>query len=84
MATQVYMSTNYGGTTINDRRWRPVDQAAVIPTAEFAATQDLRTLDTYLATANATYWTTKRLNEENWWDKLFWLRSQVAVGAVPQ
>ena len=83
MAPQVTMSTNYGGTTINDRRWLPVDQAAPISAATFAATQDIRTLDAYLAAANAAYWTSKRLEQESWWDKLFWVRSQAAVAAVP-
>ena len=73
---QIYMSTNYGGTTVTDRRFRPVDIAGPPSVANFAATRDMTTMDPALVAANGAYWTTKRLNEESWWDKLFWLRSQ--------
>lgn len=77
----ITMTTNYGGVTVTDRRWTPADVANPVAAADFAATQDIRTLDPVLATANATYWTSARLRQESVWDKLFWLRSQVANNA---
>jgi prephenate dehydratase len=77
------MVPGYGmGATVTDRRWTPTDVASPATAAEFAATQDIRTLDAALATMNAAYWTTLRLNQENIWDKLFWLRQQPVV--LPQ
>ena len=78
----INMTTRFGGVTVTDRRWLPTDTAAAVSAAEFAATQDIRTMDAALAAANAAYWTATRLNQESWWDKLFWLRQQPVV--LPQ
>lgn len=76
------MCDGYGqGMTVTDRRWTPLDVAAPATTAEFAATQDIRTLDTWLVANNAAYWTATRLASESIWDKLFFLRSSVANNA---
>lgn len=77
----ITMHTNYGGTTVTDRRFTPTDVANPVTAAEFAATQDLRTLDAWLAANNAAYWTATRLAQESWWDKMFFLRSSVANNA---
>lgn len=65
---------------ITDRRWTPADVANPIATVDFAASQDLKTLDARLTTVNAGYWTALRLNQESLYDKLFWLRSQTPAG----
>jgi len=65
---------------VTDRRWTPTDVNDVVTPAEFAATQDLRTLDAWLAAANAAYWTETRLNQESINDKIFWLRCQTPAG----
>jgi hypothetical protein len=62
---------------VTDRRWTPTDVADVVTPAEFAASQDIRTIDAYLAATNAAYWTATRLNQESLNDKIFWLRNQV-------
>lgn len=75
------LGSAYGnGITVTDRRFTPTDVVNVISTADFAASQDIRTLDAALTTANAGYWTTARKNQESLWDKLFWLRSQTPAG----
>lgn len=74
------MCSGYGqGMTVTDRRWTPADVADQITSAEFVATQDIRTIDTWLAAQNAAYWTQTRLNQESTWDKLFYLRSQASA-----
>jgi hypothetical protein len=74
------MTNGYGsGMTVTDKRWTPTDVASPATSAEFVATQDLRTLDLWLNTQNAAYWTQTRLNQESMWDKLFYLRSQVGA-----
>ena len=81
--TNITMVPGFGmGATVTDRRWAPIDTASPVTVAEFAATQDIRVMDAALAAANATYWTTTRLNQESIWDKLFWLRQQPVV--LPQ
>lgn len=75
------MGAAYGQDHIvTDRRWTPTDVTDPVTTAEFAATQNIRTLDAYLAAANGTYWTTTRLNQECTNDKIFWLRCQTPAG----
>lgn len=75
------MSSGYGnGAVVTDRRFTPTDVVNHISTADFAASQDIRTLDAALVAANAGYWTTLRLNQESKYDKLFWLRSQTPAG----
>lgn len=61
---------------IIDRRWTPTDVSNTISPTIFAASQDLRTLDTWLVAQNAGYWTATRLLQESFWDKTFWLRNQ--------
>jgi hypothetical protein len=74
------MVTGYGmGAVVTDRRWTPTDVTNPVTSAEFVATQDLRTLDLWLNTQNAAYWTQTRLNQESFWDKLFYLRSQASA-----
>lgn len=76
----ITMTPGFGmGATVTDRRWTPTDTAAPVTAAEFAATQDIRTLDAALAAANATYWTATRLNQESFWDKLYWWRQQPVI-----
>jgi len=77
------LGTSYGQDCIpTDRRWTPTDSVDPVTTAEFAATQDIRTLDAWLATANAAYWTATRLNQESLNDKIFWLRSQASPSGL--
>ena len=81
MANIDMMGTSYGqGMIVTDRRWTPTDVTDPVTTAEFAATQDIRTLDAWLTANNAAYWTALRLTQESMWDKLFYLRSQVPAG----
>jgi len=78
----ITMVPGYGmGITVTDKRWTPTDVASPATAAEFAATQDTRTLDAWLAANNGTYWTATRLAQESIWDKLFYLRSTVANNA---
>jgi hypothetical protein len=71
------MCSGFGqGATVTDKRWTPTDTADPITSAEFVATQDIRTIDLWLNTQNAAYWTQTRLNQESFWDKLFYLRNQ--------
>ena len=77
--TNIDMNTRYGGVTVTDKRWTPTDVNPPPTSAEFVATSSIRAMDTYLATANATYWTATRLNQEGYWDKLFWIRSQAGA-----
>jgi hypothetical protein len=75
------LGTSYGqGFVVTDRRWTPTDVADHVTAAEFAGTQDIRTLDAWLTAANAAYWTATRLNQESLNDKIFWLRSQTPAG----
>jgi len=77
------MLSGYGqGMIVTDRRWAAVDAADPVTPAEFAATQDIRTMDAYLAAANAAYWTATRLAQECIWDKLFWIRSQASPSGL--
>jgi len=81
MANISMLGAAYGQDHIvTDRRWTPTDVNDVVTPAEFAATQDLRTLDAWLAAANAAYWTQTRLNQESINDKIFWLRCQTPAG----
>lgn len=81
MANIDMLGASYGqGMTTTDRRWTPTDVADPVTTAEFAATQDIRTMDVWLAANNAAYWTAARLAQESLWDKLFYLRSQTPAG----
>lgn len=84
MASNITMTgSSYGqGMDITDKRWTPTDVVNPIAVAEFTATQDIRTMDAYLTTANAAYWTQARKDQENVWDKLFWIRSQTANGGA--
>ena len=75
--SNIDMSTRYGGVTVTDRRWKPADVANPVLPAEYALTQDIRTFDAWLVGNNATYWTPTRLAQESFWDKLFFLRTQV-------
>ena len=76
------LGTSYGqGMVITDRRWAPVDAIDAVPTADFAATQDIRTMDAYLTAANAAYWTATRLAQESIWDKLYYIRTTSQSGA---
>lgn len=77
------LGTSYGqGMVVTDRRWSPTDTVDPVTLAEFASTQDIRTMDAYLAAANAGYWTATRLAQESTWDKLFWIRSQVTPSGL--
>jgi hypothetical protein len=76
------VGTAYGqGITVTDPRWTPTDVANPVTAAMFTATQDIRTLDAWLTTNNAAYWTATRLAQESIWDKLFFLRSSIANNA---
>lgn len=77
--TNIDMSTRYGGVTVTDRRFTQQDVNPGPTSAEFVATQSIRAMDTFLAATNATYWTATRLNQEGYWDKLFWIRSQAGA-----
>lgn len=71
----VTMYTSQGMDTTTDNRWTPSDNGvAKLNSADIAAMTDITALDTALAAANGTYWTTFRLNSESLWDKLYWLR----------
>jgi hypothetical protein len=76
------MSTNYGGTTVTDRRWKPADVTNPVAPGEFAVTQDIKTLDTNLVLISASYWTPARLAQESWWDKLYYIRCTYASGGL--
>jgi hypothetical protein len=73
------MTTRYGGVTVTDRRFTPTNVDPGPTSAEFVATQSIRAMDLWLNTQNAAYWTQKRLDQESWWDKLFYLRSQASA-----
>lgn len=69
------MYTTQGMETTSDNRWTPSDGGvAKLNASDIAAMSDITALDTALAAANGTYWTTTRLNQESVWDKLYWLR----------
>ena len=60
--------------TVSDKGWAQLMLSIHCNTADYNATKDIQTLDGVLATANGTYWTTVRLNQESIWDKQYWLR----------
>lgn len=71
----VTMYSSQGMDTTTDNRWNPSDGGvAKMNASDVAAMGDITQLDTALAAANSTYWTTLRLNSESLWDKLYWLR----------
>lgn len=72
----VTMYSTNGLCTTQDNRWTPADGGlAKQHTTDIAGAVDIASLDTLLASLNGTYWTTARLNQENLWDKLYWLRA---------
>lgn len=72
------------GITVSDPRWTPTDVASPAVSANFLATQDIRTLDARLTALNAAYWTAARLAQESIWDKLFYIRSDATnAGGIP-
>jgi hypothetical protein len=69
------METTNGKTTTQDNRWNPNTGGLSTGHAnDLAASADIASMDTLLATLNGTYWTSKRLDQESVWDKQFWLR----------
>lgn len=75
------VGTSYGPTSVTDRRWTPADVPSPPTTAEFAATQDIRTMDAWLTANYASYWTADRLRQESFWDKIFFMRQMQSGGA---
>lgn len=69
------MSTFTGFEPTTDNRWTPSDNGlGKMHVTDFAAVQDIVKIDTLLATIDGVYWTSKRLDQESIWDKLYYLR----------
>jgi hypothetical protein len=72
----VTMYTTQGMETTTDNRWNPNTGGLSTGNAnDIAAMSDIASLDTLLATLDGVYWTSRRLNQESIWDKLFYLRT---------
>jgi hypothetical protein len=62
--------------TTTDNRWNPNTGGLSTGNAnDIAAMSDIASMDTLLATLDGVYWTSRRLNQESIWDKLFYLRT---------
>lgn len=69
------MSTHTGFVPTQDNRWNPQDNGlGKMHATDFGGMQDIIKLDAALATLDGTYWTSKRLDQESIWDKMYWLR----------